>query len=220
MPITPPRVRPEAPATRLAVGLGYVVNPLVLPPLLFALVATAWGASRPEVWYVGAVTLVGFGLVPLGYVLHLLRRGRIASVEIVDRRARMAPLLVALGASGATCAVLAATARTAAPLLTALAAVHLLNTALLFAVTLRWKISLHAAALAAFAAVLAYLGGSAAWLRAPAVLAAALLPLLMWARVRAGVHTPAQVVGGALAGWALPLAQLAALEAWGVFDAG
>lgn len=218
MPIPPPPVRPASAATRLAVGLGYAINPLVLPAVLFALVAAARGAPGAEVAYVGAVTLGGFGVVPLAYVLHLLRRGRIASVEIVDRRARVAPLLVALAASGATCAVLAATVRTAAALLAALAAVHLVNTALLFLVTLRWKISLHAAALAGFAAVLAYLGAAdpaSGALRGVALGAAAAVPLLMWARVRAGVHTSAQVLGGALAGWTLPVAQLAAFEAVG-----
>lgn len=203
--------------------LGYTVNPLVLPPVLFALAAAHFGAPAGEVAYVGVMALVGLGLVPLAYVLHLVRRHRIATIEIVDRRRRVGPLLVGLAASGVTCGLLATTVDTAAAMVSALAALHLVNTALAFTVTLRWKISIHAMALAGFAAVLAFL----AWgpLQPPAPLidagaatgAAALVPLLMWARVRARVHTPAQVFAGAAAGLILPPLQLLLCYRAGLF---
>ena len=62
------------------------------------------------------------------------------------------------------------------------------------AITLTWKISFHAAVAAGALGILALAFGQAALLAAP------LLGLIGWARVRLGAHTPAQVYAGVLIG--------------------
>src|SRR5690606_8621031 len=80
---TPPLLRDGATfGYRMAHGLAYAVNPLVLPPLLFGLVLAHFGAPAAEVARAVAVALVGCGLVPLAYVVYLVRRRRVASVEV------------------------------------------------------------------------------------------------------------------------------------------
>lgn len=222
---TPPLLRDEATfGYRMAHGLAYAVNPLVLPPLLFGLVLAHFGAPAAEVAWAVAVALVGCGLVPLAYVVYLVRRRRVASVEVRDRAQRTGPFVVGLASSGLALALLAGTGTTAAALVGALAACLVVNMAVVVVVNLRWKISVHAAALAGFISILAFVArdagasGAAGGVLSPGPLAG-LLPLLglvMWARVRTGAHTAGQVAAGALLGLALPYAELHLLRHLGL----
>ena len=89
---------------------------------------------------------------------------------------------------------------------------------MLIVVTHWWKISIHMAGLAAFVSGLLFVT-LVAWQDLPEDWEAALtvattaplmllLPLLMWARVRAQAHTVGQVVAGAAFGLFVPLAEL------------
>ena len=219
-----PAVVDASPGYRFAALLAYVLNPLVLPPLLLALVLVHFGAPPTELAWVTGVALTFFVAVPLGYVVWLLRRGEIASVMIRNRSRRMRPLLVGIGSCLAGMVVLYATGRTSAVLVAALLLGHALNSALILLVTLRWKVSIHLSALAGFfSALLFVLHTSWSSLAAPlhpgpfyAFLA--LVPLLMWARVRVGAHTRAQVAVGALMGLLLPYAELYTLLQLGLFE--
>ena len=211
---------------RFAATLAYVLNPLVLPPLLLALVIAYFGAALPEIAWVTGVSLMFFVLVPLGHVMWLLRQGRIASIMIRNRSRRTGPLLVGMGSSLVGLVVLYATLRTSTALVVWLLLLHTLNSGLILLVTLRWKISIHLSALAGFFSALLFIG-HAAWssptwtsgVLPPALLYALmlLLPLLMWARVRVGAHTWAQVTAGALLGLVLPYSELIALFHLGAF---
>ena len=211
---------------RFAAVLAYVLNPLVLPPLLIALVVAYFGAALPEVAWVTGVSLVFFVLVPLGYVTWLLRQGRIASIMIRNRSRRTGPLLVGMGSSLMGLVVLYATLRTASSLVAWLLLIYTLNSGLILLVTLRWKISIHLSAMAGFFSALLFIE-HATWLGQaatsgvlpPALLYALtlLLPLLAWSRVRVGAHTWAQVTAGALLGLVLPYAELVALFHLGAF---
>ena len=141
---------------RFAALLAYVLNPLVLPPVLLALVLVHFGARPSEVTWVTGVALVFFVAVPLGYVAWLLRRGHIASLMIRDRRRRLRPLLVGIGSCLAGTVVLYATGRTASALVAALLLGHAVNTGLILLVTLRWKVSIHLSALAGFFSALLF----------------------------------------------------------------
>lgn len=215
--------RDRSAADHLARGLSLVINPLVLPPLLFGLVLAHRGAPLAEIGWATGVGLVFFALVPLAYVLRQIRRQRILSLDIPRRARRSGPLLVSVGAYGVALVVLYATTTTAAPLLAAVAGVHALNTLAVLFVTLRWKISIHTLALGGFISILLFvaqtprpeLPAEEALLHPGPVSALgvllALLPLLallVWARVRLRAHTPGQALAGAAVGLALPYAEL------------
>jgi hypothetical protein len=224
-----PTSRDEAPdssaAARLARGLSHVVNPLVLPPLLFGLVLTHLGAPLSEIGWAVSVGFVFFALLPLAYVARLWRGARVASMEVPDRAARWRPLLVSVAAYLGAVLTLWTTAETGAALLAALAGIHAGNTLLILGVTLRWKISIHTAALGGFISMLLFVAQTP-WpdralqeaLLTPAAVGTlvVLLAALTWARVRTGAHTPTQAAGGAAFGLALPYAELAALAYGGV----
>jgi membrane-associated phospholipid phosphatase len=130
--------------------------------------------------------------VPVMYVLWLVKSGRVDDFHLPDRRDRTGPFAISIaGAVGAAALLYYLGAPTVflAPVLTAL-----VQTVLLFLITLRWQISIHTATAAGLVtfAILA-LGSGAAVL-------ALLVPLVAWARVFLGRHTVAQTVAGAFLG--------------------
>ena len=196
---------------RLANAVSYVLNPLVFPPVAFALIEAHFGGSAASVAWTFGVSLVFFCLVPLAYVAGMVRAGRAESLEVRDRASRVAPLLVGIASYAVGALLLWRTVEgPALPLIVAFASLYPLNTALLLLVNMRWKISLHMSSLAGFVGVLLFValtvwrdlpdGVETALTVATVAPLLLLVPLLMWARVRVGAHTPGQVAAGAFFG--------------------
>ena len=198
--------------------LSYVFNPLVLPPVGFGLILWHFGAPGAEIAWVVGVALVFFCLIPLAYVIRMIRRGEAETLEIRRRESRLKPFLVGITSYAVGMVVMATTGTTAVAFLVALALLYPINTALIVLINLRWKISVHMTSLAGFVSILLFVTLTV-WRDLPpateVVLTAVtvtpllvLLPMLMWARVRVGAHTPGQVVAGALFGLVLPVVEL------------
>lgn len=227
MPGLPPADHRQQRGYRVANALSYFLNPLVLPPVGFGLTQWHLGGSGPEIAWTVAVSLFFFCIVPLLYVVGMVRSGRAESLEVRDRASRLKPFLVGIVSYLIGMAVLGATVTTAKGLILAIAALFPLNTLLLLLVNLRWKISIHMATLAGFVSILLFVALTA-WRDLPGDWEAALtfasvapllllLPVLMWARVRVSAHTTGQVVGGAVFGLLAPLVELYVLV-YHVFD--
>ena len=221
----PPAAPPGAAAAerdrgyRLANAVSYVLNPLVFPPVAFALIEWHFGGGWASVAWTFGVSLVFFCLLPLTYVAGMVRAGRAESLEVRDRTRRLGPLLVSIASYAVGALLLWRTVQgPALPLVVSFAALYPLNTAVLLLITLRWKISIHMTSLAGFVGVLLFVALTV-WRDLPADVEAALtvatvaplvllVPLLMWARVRVGAHTPAQVAAGAAFGLVVLPAEL------------
>lgn len=209
-----PDVRAGAGLTA-AIVVSYVVNPLVLPPLLFALALAHVGAPPADVLAGAGVGVVFFCVVPLAHVVWLRTRGAVASLEVRDRAKRRGPLLVGIASGTAALATTLAVDLTGGRLLAALIGCHVLNTGALALVTHRWKISIHCTALAGVAGALLFVHHHVAGTVLTTTLgttlvagALGLVPLLAWARVRSGAHTPAQVLAGSAFGGIAPYVEL------------
>jgi hypothetical protein len=215
----PPRARAPGFSRRLAGVLSYVINPLALPPVGFAIILWHFGASGAEVVTVTAVAALFFTLLPLGYLVWMVRQGSAETLEVRQRERRAKPFLVGIGFYLVGVAVMAAVGETAQALLISLALIYPLNTAVVVLITLRWKISVHMIGLAGFISVLLFaslLVSDALPPREGSLLAAAtvlpllvLVPVLMWARVHAGAHTWREVTAGAVFGLVVPYVELA-----------
>jgi membrane-associated phospholipid phosphatase len=202
----------------IANALSYIINPLILPPIGFGIILWHFGAPVTEVALVAFVALVFFSLLPLWYLLRMVRRGEAESVDVRHRADRIRPFMVGVGFYIAGLVVLAIVGRTALPLLVVLALLYPVNTLIVALITLRWKISVHMIGLAGFVSVLLFCAllisdalppREASLLRLGTVLPLlALVPLLMWARVRVEAHTVGQVAGGTLFGLVVPYVQL------------
>lgn len=159
-----------------------------LPPVV-GLIPLGWPGAA---W--GLVASVLCGGVPTVVIAIGVRTGRLDSRHIVDRSRRTGPLLAAVASVLVALALLAALG--APRLLVATVTAMLAGLALTVPITLRWKISFHAAVSAGTLVVLAYV--------LPAVptlaIGAAVVAGVCWARVRLAHHTLAQVVAGTVAG--------------------
>lgn len=179
-------------ARRLAELLTAVFAPahLVIALLLVVGAASDPSAARGLGWGVLAALLVG--VAPYGWVLLSVRRGRLASRHIPDRRQRLVPLAIAAGFAVAGVGLLAVLG--APRQLVALVVAMLVGLGATGAVTTRWKISIHAAVAAGTVMILALVFGSAL------LAAAAIVAATGWSRVALRDHTLAQVLAGAAVG--------------------
>lgn len=177
---------------RLASIVTEVLAPA--PMAMLAVAVVAWWTARTPlqalVW-----TLVGVAFAPSLPFLHLIRqvrRGAITDHHVQRREQRPRILLLALGSTVIGLLLLGTLG--APPELIALltAGATALGVALL--ITLRWKVSVHVGVIAGLVVVYALLFGPRALVLAP------LVPLVAWARVELGAHTPAQVIAGGLIG--------------------
>jgi membrane-associated phospholipid phosphatase len=132
-----------------------------------------------------------------------VRAGRLDSRHIVDRSRRTVPLLAAVAAVVAALMLLAGLG--APRLLVAAVGAMLAGLAITVPVTLKWKISFHAAVSAGTVLVLAHVLPALPTLAGGALV----VVLVCWARVRLAHHTVAQVAAGALVGGGSALVTLA-----------
>jgi membrane-associated phospholipid phosphatase len=154
--------------------------------------AAAGAAPEADAWpWVGLAVATGV-LAPSGYLLWLYRRGLVSDLDVQRREERWRPLLFTLTALTLTVAALELGGAPALP--GALVAANLLLTALVFPITLRWKISMHGAASGAAAALGLFLLGP------PAAAGLLAVILVTWSRVHLRRHTPAQALAGAMLG--------------------
>ena len=175
-------------------NLARAVSDVFSPPVVAvpALAVGAWAShSRGTYWY--ALLYFSIGVVlPVLYVIWAIRAGRITDFHMSNRRERVAPFAVSLvcGLSAWILLVVMGAPRDfVAPVLALL-----LQTLLLFLITLVWQVSVHTAVTASLVTFTCLVVGP------PAMLLIGLIPLVAWARLYLGRHTVAQTVAGACVG--------------------
>ncbi|MGW5688869.1 hypothetical protein [Nonomuraea sp. NPDC003754] len=170
---------------------------IAMPPVV-GLLADGWAGLA---WGLLAAALCAG--VPTAVIALGVRRGRLDSIHVVERRSRKGPMLAGFVAVVAGLAVLVLL--DAPDMVVATAAVMLGWVVVMGLITLAWKISFHAGVSAGTAVVLAQVLPALPVLLAGAVVVA----VIGWARVRVSHHTPAQVLAGAVTGAAVSAATLA-----------
>ncbi|MGP3960379.1 hypothetical protein ACTWPT_30660 [Nonomuraea sp. 3N208] len=178
----------EIVARRVTDLLAPQVLVIVMPPVV-GLLAQGWSGAA---W--GLVASACCGGVPAAVIAVGVRSGRLDSHHIVDRSRRTGPLLAAVAAVLLALMLLAVLG--APTLLVATVTAMLAALAVTVPVTLRWKISFHAAVSAGTVVVLAHVLPALP----TAIDGGALVGLVCWARVRLAHHTWAQVLAGAVVG--------------------
>ncbi len=182
--------RKRATSLRAARLFTNVLNPFFVFTALYAFVAMGEASVTQATLYV-AVELAAAAFVA-GYVLLLRRRRRVGDFWLSGRRQRLVPALVLLGAFVTLLAALVLLGAPGPLFLTTLSMG--LASAAVAATTLVWKASAHSA-VAGHAAVAGLLV-----LGSPGLLFALVLPAVLWSRIAAGDHTPAQTLVGAVTG--------------------
>ncbi len=179
----------------LARYLSILLDSSVLAvPVFLGVAWAATGAPLPALGWAALAILFADG-VPLTYLYLGLRRGWVSGFDM-PRRQERAPF-IAVNLTGNLIGYWLLRSLGAPDALAALLLVYVGMGAVMFTISLFWKISLHAGGVGGFAAALTWLFGPAWALTFLAV------PLVGWARVHRRRHTWAQVVVGGLVGTAV-----------------
>jgi membrane-associated phospholipid phosphatase len=176
--------------------LAYVISQVGSPPVL-AVVAMALLASTlssPRAWRWAGVYVFLAIVTPILYLFWLLSHGWVSDLDVQLREERTRPLIFSIACAGVAWLVLALGG---APLEMVVVAGGLwLQMAVIFGITLWWKISVHSAAAAGVATLIWSLIGATLPLLAGVV-------IIAWSRVRLRRHTVAQTIAGAALGFAI-----------------
>ncbi|PWR06335.1 phosphoesterase PA-phosphatase [Micromonospora acroterricola] len=189
--LRPVTARP-GPGLRVARLVTELTAPAVLVSLL--MVTVSWhssrGTGRGLAW--GLLATLFVTGIPFAYILGGVRRGRLTDHHIGRREQRRVPLLVGLGSVAAGLALL--TVLGAPRPLLALAVAGIVGLVVAVSVSHWWKMSIHSAVAAGALVILVLIFGS------PLLLAAPLVGLVGWSRVRLRDHTVPQVLTGSVLG--------------------
>jgi hypothetical protein len=174
----------------LAHSLSIVCTPALM--VMGGATLIAYTLATPAAWRWVAIYTLLVVLLPILYIVWLFQRGQVSDLDVYIRRQRLRPLLMTL--IGVVIAWTVLYFGAGPRLLLALAGANVIQLALIFGITLRWKISMHATGVAGFVVMACALIGSAAL---PLIL---IVPVVAWARVRLRCHTLAQTMAGAALG--------------------
>lgn len=179
------------------------------PPIVTAVLMLLSPAGSPgfpgTLWY-GLVAALFTCLLPFGILLALVRAGLVTDHHVSDRRQRGPVLAASIACVLLGLAVLLLLKAPASVIAMVLALMG--GLALLALVSLVWKISGHAAAIASAAISVLFLFGAGWW---PVLL---LVPAVIWSRLALRAHTPAQLIAGAVFGGAVIVGLWRGLLAW------
>jgi len=198
MPTDPIRLAPSV-LHVVAIWVSRIASPLVLGMLAVGVVTSA-SSPAPHAWGWAATYLAIVVGTPVLYTLALYSRGAVNDLDLTARHERFRPYLVTVIALIGAALLLHLGG--APRLLTLLADVSAIELAVLFAITLVWKISAHAA----MAAMLAMLATHLHATLAP--MGIALVLVVCWSRVYLERHDVAQTVAGAAVGAGVMVAAL------------
>ncbi|MCH8276590.1 MAG: phosphatase PAP2 family protein [Bacteroidetes bacterium] len=210
---------------RVANVLTYLINPLILPPVIVTLAAAHTGASKGALWWIALSSGLLYFLIPVGVLLYLMAQSKIQSLQIRDRKRRLLPLVIGFGLALTAIPVIELGSGASREIVGWITGCFAVNILILLLITRGWKISLHVAGVVSLTAFLWWVAshvsaGETAGLRltiSGAFATFILTPLMMWSRLRTGAHTITQVIAGAAFGAIVPLAELYILQALKLF---
>lgn len=178
----------------LLLRIAWWITQIGSPPVLglVGILLTGFALGIEKIWP-QLLLYASFSLVlPFGFILWLLRRGKVSDYNLTKREDRFWPMIVSM--AGALIGWVLLSYFQAPLLLLALAATNLVQSVTYFFITLRWKVSIHSAVAAGLAVLASTVAGSTVWALVLAV------PLIAWSRVVLRRHTLAQTVVGAAIG--------------------
>ncbi|WP_126581536.1 hypothetical protein [Tengunoibacter tsumagoiensis] len=170
--------------------ISTIFSPATISLPLILLVA--FYHPNPAALQYAGVTLLFLSIGPLLYILIGVSTGQFTDIDVSDRSQRTGPFLFIIGSS-LVGALILSFANGPKDLITILV-LTALTSALMMIITFWWKISMHAASIAAVSTMLTMLYGVV-------ILPAFLLVILVdWSRVVLKRHTLGQVIAGSSLG--------------------
>ncbi|MFA6233331.1 MAG: hypothetical protein WC824_03955 [Bacteroidota bacterium] len=191
---------PRTPSLHFAHRLSIALIPPSIAAVVFGLLVMAFehGSILHQV-VIWVVSVACAGGLQMAYVMHLRKLQEVSAYDVPERLQRTKPYLISAGYSLGGLMILLFL--NASVFVWGLMWCFLINTIILNAINLRWKISAHLMGLTGPLVFLFPLFGWKLLWTLPLIL------LLGWARVVLRAHTIPQVIAGAVAGVVLTLLQ-------------
>lgn len=180
---------------RVATLVTDVLAPAYLVITLLIAVGGSTGSSVATGIGWGFLAALFCGVIPFGFILIGVRRGRLTDQHVGRREQRIVPLGFAV--ASVIVGLIALWVLDAPRDLIALVVAMLAGLIVTISVTVKWKVSVHTAVAAGTVVILCLVFGWICLLAAPIVVAIA------WSRVTLRDHTLAQVTVGAILGGAV-----------------
>lgn len=207
------RLQQDGPA-RLVSDL---INPLILPPAVIGLTSWLLGLMAGTISWIMGISIFFYTLAPFAATYYLLEKKYITSLDLPERTSRNRLFIIAIGCAAIVFGCFSLAVGNAPWIIAAISFVFLVNPLMGFLVNFIWKMSIHTAALSSAGAIFLFLAKfnliptlSDAYILSLTILLL-LLPLMIWARYRLSIHTIAELLGGALAGFLLTILELSLL---------
>jgi membrane-associated phospholipid phosphatase len=201
----------------LARIISNAANPLIIPPLI--ILATGLAVSMPleELGWITLVSLIFYTLIPFSTAIYLLKSGKIESLDIPLRENRNTLFLYSIISTAFGSLTLMFLYFGRSMFITEIAVVFLLNPVIGFFINRKFKISIHAGAVAMAGTLLLtlfqQLPGPVAWLGILSLtVLLVLLPAMIWSRYRLRVHSFPELIGGAAAGIFITLLEISIIQ--------
>ena len=190
-------INPRPVLQNLAFITSFLLHPMVVAPFTFALL-TYTGEEHSSNHIIFFTAFFFSTLLSTITVIYLKRSGKITDLDASIREQRVQPLV--LGAIYHGIGFLILWYLNAAPIIQGLMFCYAVNTAIVWLITMKWKISIHAIGLGGPLVALWFHG-----IQYPFGMAASLV-LVCMSRIILKAHTPLQVLTGA--GLAMSLAYI------------
>lgn len=193
------------------------INPLVIPPFVIFATGSVLSVSPAELGWITTLSLLFFTLIPFGITVYFLQSGRIQSLDVPQRKNRDKLFRYTMASTVIGSLVLAILCSGKHRILVETAVVFLINPAIGYLINKKFKISIHTAALATAGTLLLVLyqqmPGMNLWAGILSLgILLILLPVMFWSRFRLGIHSFAELTGGALAGIIFTLIEIGIMQ--------
>ncbi len=204
----------------LAKWITYIINPLILPPILLSIVCAKLTLTGAQTATIITLSIIFFALIPFVIILRVAETHGGVSIELRQKELRLAPYLVSIASDFVVLALVHTLARPVPKLITSLLLCYALNAVILFLINTRFKISLHMASITGFVSMTlfillekeAILAGGTTQLVLAIILGVLATPIVVWARLHLRAHSRPEVIAGTVFGLTVPYALLYFLE--------
>ncbi len=206
------------PGIKFARALSYAANPLWVPFATITGIALLLPVPFPILGWIGGLSFLFYSLIPCTAALMLLKSNQILTFDIPIRKNRHKLYLSSILSSSIGSLLLVAICYNSYDLISQMAIVFMVNPVLGYMINLRFKISIHAAALSTagslfLSATFILPAAASYWFDIWSIgIFTLLLPMMIWARYRLGIHTITELSGGVLAGMGFTLLQISLMQ--------
>ena len=196
--------------------VSMILNPLIVPPVLFAVVARSIGFSSWNMGIIIVTSVLLYCVAPLAYLLVLLKIKAIDSIEARDQSKRQSPLY--WGALWLTVAVpvMMWASNGNSPVFGLISTIFAVNIFIIAAINRSFKISIHVSSVSGFLSLLFALQFwqlvESELLSIPLVVGGiASIILVGWARFHSKAHQLAEIGWGVVFGLVAPALEITLL---------